>query len=194
MKKMLVLILSLMIASSAMAVVDTDNDMLGIYFDMAADSNCLTGLAPYAQAPAYVIMTNPTNDLIGGFEFGYDIVGNALVLETVFTSPQALDVGGPGNHIVGLGSPMATSEATVLATLTVLNTDTAGAPVFFALHGSNPSSIDPALPTVLYGQGQLMTLGTSTLPGTYNAVINGECGDVVDTDATSLDSFKSLYR
>ncbi len=193
MKKMLVLLLSLLVASSAMAVVDTDDDMMGIYFDETADINCLTDVAPYSQIPTFVIMTNPTNDFIGGFEFGYTVDGDATVLSS--TLPEnSIDVGGPGNHIVGLGGPLPTSEATVVVSLNVMYMNTAGAPVSFVLHGSNPSSLNPELPTILYGEGQLMSLGTSTLPGTMTALINGVCEDVVDTDETSFGNLKSLYR
>ena len=193
MKKMLVLLISLLVASSAMAVLDGDADMLGIYFDENADVNCLTGVLPYAQLPAYVIMTNPTADFIGGFEYGYTIDGEGMVLLTTLPG-NSIDVGQPGNHIVGLGSPMATSEATVLVSMNVMYMSTTMGPLSFTLHGSNPSSINPALPTILYGDGQLMTLGTSTLPGTVNALINGVCEEVVDTEATSLEGLKSLYR
>ena len=192
MKKMLVLMLSLMVASSAFAVIDADPDMLGIYFDEAADVSC-TSATPYATVVTYVIMTNPSNATIGGFEFGYDVDGAAQVLSTVFP-PNALDVGSAANHIVGLGAPLETTEATILATISVLNMDAAMGPIYFSLHGSNPSSIDPMLPTILFGQGNLMTLGTSTLPGTFSAVINGICEDVVATEETSFDALKSLYR
>lgn len=193
MKKMIFLLLSLLVASSAFAVMDEDPNTLGMYFDMNANSNCVQGIAPYNSVDMYVILTNPEMPSVGGFEFGYTVDGNVIVLTTVF-SGQALDVGGPGNHIVGLGAPLMTSEATVLATMSLLYSDTTMAPVYFSLHGTEPSSIDPALPTLLFGQGELMTLGTSTLPGTFNATINGVCEDVVATEETSLDALKSLYR
>ncbi len=193
MKKMLILLLSLFVASSAFAVVDQDPNMLGLYFDLNGDSNCLEGVAPYATVDMYVLLTNPTMPTIGGFEFGYDVTGSAITLGTVFEG-SALDVGGAGNHIVGLGSPLETSEATLLGTISVLYTDGTLAPVYFTLTGTQPSSIDPMLPTLLYGDGILMTLGTSTLPGTYSATINGVCEDVVAVEETSLDAVKSLYR
>ncbi len=193
MKKMIILLLSLFVASSALAVVDEDPNMLGIYFDLSADTPCIEGVAPYDQMPGYVILTNPTPESIGGYEFGYLVEGNAIILGVVMEG-TALDVGGAGNHIVGLGEPLMTSETTLLATMTVLYTDTTMAPVLFTLSGTQPSSIDPMLPTILYGDGVLMTLGTSSLPGTPCALINGICDDVVTTENTTFDSFKSLYR
>jgi len=193
MKKMLVLMMSLLVASSAMAVIDADPDMLGIYFDENADVNCLTGITPYSQFPGYVIMTNPSNAFIGGFEYGYTLAGNGMVLSTTLPA-SSIDVGAAGNHIVGLGAPMATTEATILVTMNVMYMDTTMGPFSFTVHGSNPSSIDPALPTILYGDGDLMSLGTATLPGTVTALINGICEEVVDTNETSFDNLKSLYR
>ena len=193
MKKMLVLLLSLLVASSALAVIDGDDNMMGFYFDETADANCITGVAPYAQIPVYVIMTNPSVDAIGGFEFGYDLIGDATVLSTTLPANN-IDVGYPGNHIVGLGSPLNTTEATIVATLNLMYMSTTSAPVSFTLHGSNPSSINPELPTILLGDGSLMTLGTSTLPGTMTAMVNGVCEDVVDTEDTNFGNLKSLYR
>ena len=42
MKTLLVLVLSCFMAFSALAVIDPDQDMLGIYFDLEADYNCIT--------------------------------------------------------------------------------------------------------------------------------------------------------
>ncbi len=193
MKKRVVLLLSLFVASSALAIVDNDPNMLGIYFDLNADITCLEDVTPYAQVPAYVILTNPTFEFLGGYEFGFQVEGNAIILSAIMEG-QALDVGSAGNHIVGLGEPLLTSEITLLSTLTVLYSDTALAPVLFFLGGTDPSSLDPMLPTILYGEGELMSLGTSSVPGSPCAVINGVCEDVVATDNTTLDSLKSLYR
>lgn len=193
MKKLVVLLMVSLIASSAFAVVDPDPDMVGMYFDPMADTYCFTA-APYATVIAYMILTNPTMDAIGGFELGYHFTGAAMVLSTTFTNPQALNVGGPDNMIVGFGSPQVCSEATVLATLSVLYMDTTMGPVYFYLTGTEPSSIDPTLPTLLMTDDSLVTAGLSTLPGTAGATINGICGDIVDTEDASWDGVKSLYR
>lgn len=195
MKKLVMLLMaSLLVASTAFAVVDEDPDMLGIYFDLSADVACVEGVAPYATVETYVVLTNPSFDELYGIEFGYDKTANLTVLSTTWADPAVTDVGSPGNHIVGFGSPWETTEATVIATLSVLYLETGGAPASFSLKGSNPSSIDPMLPTVLLAAGELRTLGTSTLPGAVSAVINGACEDVVATDTATFDAVKSLYR
>jgi hypothetical protein len=195
MKKLVMLLMaSLLVASTAFAVVDEDPDMLGVYFDLTADTACLEDVAPYTTIATYVIMTNPSFDMLYGVEFGYDKTDNLTVLSTDFTVQQVTDVGSPGNHIVGFGAPQECSEATVIATMSVLYLETTGAPASISLTGSNPSSIDPMLPTVLMAGGELMTLGTSTLPGEASAIINGACEDVVATDSATFGAVKSLYR
>jgi len=193
-KLILMLMASLLVASTAFAVVDQDPNMLGIYFDGEADVTCVNGLNPYEQVTAFVCLTNPDFSELFGFEFGYDIVGSALVLDTAFSNPEALDVGANGNHIVGFGSPSPTAMVTPLAALTILYSDTTMAPVSFNITGTNPSSNDLGLPTMLLDGGVLMTTGYSTIDGVSAAVINGVCEDVVATDEVTFDSIKSLYR
>jgi hypothetical protein len=193
MKKLLVLVLAMAFAGSAFAVVDPDPNMVGIYFDMSADTYC-TNAAPYGTVPAYLMLTNPDFDALYGFEVGYTFEGNGMVLSTVFANAQALDVGGPGNHIVGFGAPSDTQPATLLATLSFLYMATDMSPVVFNLMGTDPSSNTEGLPTMLLAGGQLKTTGFSTIDGMYCAVINGVCEDIVDTDDMSFDGVKSLYR
>jgi hypothetical protein len=195
MKKLVLLLMaSMLVASSAFAVVDQDPDMVGMYFDPTADTTCLTGVVPYAQVAAHVILTNPSFDYLYGFEFGYDVTGNAMILSSTFENPQALDVGEGQNFIVGFGSPSACSEATVLVNMTIMNMNVTPEPISFNLRASNPSSNDLGLPTMLLANGQLLPVGYNTLDGNIVAVINGTCDDVVATDATTFDAVKSLYR
>ena len=94
--------------------------------------------------------------------------------------------------IWGFSSPLPTSEATILATQIYLNMDSELGPVTFHLHGSNPSSVDPAYPTLLLPDFELMVTGLSTTGGP-SAQINGNCG-VVAAERMSFDAVKSLYR
>jgi hypothetical protein len=195
MKKMgIFLFASLLFASTAFAVIDQDPNMLGLYFDLTADTNCMQDVGQNDMVMAYVMLTNPTFEELHGFEFGYDVTGNAMVINTALANPQALDVGSLGNHIVGFGSPTICTEATLLVTLTVLYMDSAMAPVSFDLGDSYPSSNDLGLPTLLLADSVLMPVGFSTMDGSNVAVINGLCEDVVATDKASFDSVKSLYR
>ncbi len=193
MKKLIVLLMAMLIATSAFAIVDPDDNMMGFYFDTEADFPCVSGVAPYATVDMYLVMTNMTSDELYGFEVGYTIEGDAMVLSTNFDNPSVIDVGEAGNHIVGFGAPTVTAPVTFLATLSVMYMNAGGAPVGFTMHGTIPSSIDPAYPVILLAGGELLSVGLSAETG-YGAEINGAECSVVATDNVSFDSVKSLYR
>jgi len=193
MKKLLVLVVAMAMATSAFAIVDGDTNMVGFYFDGEADVMISNGNAPYSQVSLFLCLTNPDFAELYGFEAGYTIEGSALVLNTAFANPQALDVGGPGNHIVGFGAPSPCAPVTLLATLTVLYSDTTMAPVAFNLHGTDPSSNELGLPTMLLANGVLITTGYSTIDGVACAGSNYDM-EIVATDEVTFDSVKSLYR
>jgi hypothetical protein len=73
MKKLVVLLLASLVATSAFAVLDPDPDMMGIYFDTNADNNCLTSPSgvPFS---AYLILTNTTAPAINAYELGLTVV------------------------------------------------------------------------------------------------------------------------
>jgi len=192
MKKLVVLLMAMLVATSAFAIVDPDDNMMGFYFDLEADNPCVDGIAPYSQVPMHLVMTNMTADALYGFEAGYTMEGNGMVLATVFANPSVIDVGSAGNHIVGFGAPSMTAPVTLLATLTVMYMDTTMGPLDFMLHGTTPSSINPEFPVVLLADGELLSVGLSAAVGAVSE-INGGC-TVVATDNVSFDSVKSLYR
>lgn len=191
MKKLVFLLMALLVASSAFAVVDPDPNMMGMYFDLSADTVCINA-SPFTPQTAYLIVTNPSFDALYGFEAGITLEGTGLVTGVTFANPQALNVGTPTNMIVGFGAPSATSEATLLATIAMFYTDATGGALGFRLHGTEPSSMDPAFPVVLLAGGELMSYGLSAADGLV-AQINGDCA-VVATEEISFDSVKSLYR
>jgi hypothetical protein len=195
MKKLVVLLMaSLFIAGSALAVVDTDSNQVGIYFDDTADTFCLSGLMPYTPFTGYVMLTNPEWDSIGGFEFGYDIMGSYFLTNTVLP-PQAIDVGEGNNHIVGLGAPLVCTPATPLVVWSFVYAAVDGSGLEFFIHDSTPASLPGGYPVILLADatGTLVQVGTSTELGTVNAIVNGEC-TVVAEEETSFGSLKSLYR
>jgi hypothetical protein len=199
MKKLLVLVLTMVMASSALAVVDSDANMIGLYFDTTADSPCVTA-NPYQAVPMYAILTNPSFDLLYGFEFGYTYEGNIFITAKTYVYPegQFVDVGGSfTNFLCGYTVPYATTEATMLVTLNVVYADVTMAPVTFHMTHANPSSDvtpeDGILPMVLLAGGELMNVGYSTEGGLVAAQINGTCAPVA-TESMSFDSVKSLYR
>ena len=80
MKKLVVILSCLLMASSAFAVADADPDGIGIWFDLTADTNYVD--APvYAQVMTYLIISNPTTNSIAGWECSlvFDMVGLSVL-------------------------------------------------------------------------------------------------------------------
>jgi len=192
MKKLVVLLMAMIVATSAFAIVDEDTNSMGFYFDTEADQPCAENVAPYATTMMFLVVTNPDFDNLYGFEAGYTMTGPGQVLSTEFLNPQALNVGQADNMIVGFGTPTETSPVTTVAAISVLYMSTTNEPLTFVLHGTEPSSIDPAYPVFLLADGQLITGGLSTVEGNSSEINNGCL--VVATEEMSFDSVKSLYR
>ncbi len=204
MKTLLVLVLSCLMASSAFAVIDPDPDMLGIYFDMNADDNCMF---VEANTPffAYLILTNSTAPAINAYEFSfYNCVCTGLESNLFMMSSNiahGADVGGidvgthtpiSGEYIVGLAESIPTTEATILHSwqymlLAVL-------PVQMFIGPSPVPSLPGGLPVVQNAEGSiLMTVGTSTGgPDIPVATLNTDC--VVAIENVSWGDVKALYR
>ena len=51
MKKLVVLLLASLVATSAFAVIDPDPNMMGVYFDRNADQNCSTVRPVFRSSP-----------------------------------------------------------------------------------------------------------------------------------------------
>ena len=188
MKKLLVLVLAMTIASSAFAVVDPDTNSLGFYGDLTADTVEMTATM-YSSVNVYLIMTHPDFVTLHGIEYGYEMVGTAMVGNPGFSVP-VVDIGTPGNHIVGFSTPIPTSEATVVSTTSFfLMSDT----LSLTLTGVVPSSIDNPMQAAVVGpNSSLFGLGDSTGFGNVNFLINAT--GVVATENVTFDAVKSLYR
>ena len=170
----------------------SQTDVIGFYFDPGAESNCIES-APYATVPVHLVLTNPAMDHLFGYEFGYTVAGSYLISGTTLMGGSPIDVGGyPGNHIVGLGVPLAPDGATVLATLSVFVMD--DQQIQFALHGADPPSIPeyPELPVLLLADYIQQNPVLSVPAGIPSARINGQCNG--ETDEDSWDGVKSLYQ
>jgi hypothetical protein len=200
MKKLLVLVLTMVMATSAFAVIDDDPNSVGIYFDLNADTVRLGNVGPNSQVPVYFILTNPEIEELNGFELSYSVEGGSyFALSHVFENPQALNIGDPtaGVFIVGYGIPTIPTEATLLMTATILYLG--GENLEFTLSGTTPSSMgNPLLPGILGANSVIYFGGDSTDIGNVNAVMGmgplDGLPDVVATEPASFDSVKSLYR
>ncbi len=192
--KNLVISVALMLILGMPALAQVDQNYLGLYFDTLGDQNCLevSTVTPYVPMNLYLLLMNPDFDSLYGFEAGLTIEGPVLILSVDFAVDEALNVGTNDNMIVGYGVPQTTSQATLLATFSLLYSSVSMEPVCFRLHGTTPSSIDPQYPTLLLADGVLMMAGVD--PGPYGdcTAMIGEC--VSATEECTFESLKALYR
>ena len=205
MKKLVVLLLASLVATSAFAVIDPDPNMMGIYFDRNADENCFNGPSsvPFFT---YLILTNPTPQAVNAYELGVEIVVPAGMEGMLFqlasniadNAVPGIDVGvnGPlgGDYIVGLGSPIPAMPATILHSWQHMQL--AVFPMEFYLGAASIPSIAGDYPVVQDADGSvLFQCGQSTGgPEFPVAVVNGTGPCPVGVEEASFGSVKSLFR
>jgi hypothetical protein len=185
------------LAPDTLAVIDPEPDTIGIYFDQNADSG---GSFVGANIPftAYVILTNPTEFEIWGFEFGYEIItsGDPSAFFRLSTElpAQSIDLGDSseilsGDYVVGMAIPLPSTAAVTLVQWTFLMTTN----MFVSLE-MTPSRI-PSLP----GDLPAYEVGGTIVPlriggGCFNGVaqVNESCPLASETQ--SFGNVKALYR
>ncbi len=203
MKKLVVLLLVSLMATSAFATIDPDPNMIGIYFDMNADVNC-TAAAASTPFFAYVFVTNVSHDQVYGVEYGYRVETvpagqDAMLFRLAEILPAgALNVGNStdkmvGDYIMGFATPVPGAGANVLvATWQYMLL----APMGLDMHigPAVVESIPDGLPSLEIG-GVIVPLGVSTGDpslGIPAATVNGDCPVAIEN--ASFGSVKSLFR
>ncbi len=189
-KVLLFLISALLLAGVALAVIDEDDNVIGLYFDTDADSDCLEAVSTNSQVPCYIVLTRPTFSDLYGFELGFQYGSELIHLGTTFANSQALNLGADGNLVVGFGSPTYTSDATLLATLNMMYIDISNTPTTLTLSGSDPSSLDPAYPSVLLAGGEIISTGLHE--SAFGFQMNGSCS--FENNPAAWGEVKSVYR
>jgi len=203
MKKLVVLLLVSLMATSAFATIDPDPDMIGVYFDETADVNCLTQ-GSGAGFFVFVVITNPTAPEVWGVEFGYRVATvpagqDASLFRLAEQLPSgALNVGNAsdkmlGDYIIGFATPFpgAGNNVTVVSWQYMM---LAAMGLEYYIGPSEVESIPDGLPAYEIG-GEIAPLGVSTghpALGVPAATVNGDC--VVATEDVSFGSVKSLFR
>jgi hypothetical protein len=206
MKKLVVLLLASLIASSAFAVVDPDPNSCGVYFDVTADNNCYT-IGASIPFYAYVILTNTTAPSISAYEVGYRNVVPAGMEAMLFRlnsliangAVSGLDLGDSsnileGDHIVGLASPIVASPAVVLHAWQFMLLSPALTMEMF-IGSASQSSIPGPFPVVLNADTSTLfqTALSTGSPDLPVATVNiADC--VVGVEDVSFGSVKSLFR
>ena len=201
MKKWLMLLMASLVATSAIAVIDPDPDMMGIYFDLDANDNCLT-IGTNTPFFAYLILTNTTAPAINAYELGLDIVipdGLENMFFRLYSAPNDPDIcfgGNPGplggDYIVGLPVPFPAEPAIILHIWIYMLL--APMPVEMYIHSASTPSIPGDFPVVQNAEGNiLMQVGLSTGgPDIPVATVNTDC--VVGVEEVSFGSLKALFR
>lgn len=198
MKRLGMLLIVMLMASSAFAVIDPDPNMMGLYFDLNADTN---SFAATVNVPfmAYLMLTNPTYADVSGFEAGYEVVVPAGMEGLYFRLNEDLQgglnvaVGNTallGEYVVGWPAPRTTSAATVLVAWQMMLIAPMQVEVF--LGPSNSPSVDNGLPALEIG-GSIVSLGLSTGGAEIPvARVNG-AGPIAE-EFSSFGGVKALFR
>jgi len=169
MKKLIVILaLTCLTTSMAYAINDSGDNSLGVYFDAPEfNVNCLD-YQTSVPSNMYFVLANCTEELIGGFEFGWafdpDPAGMYFILGTVLP-PNALNIGDDQNFIVGIGSPYPSDVATVLVEMSLLFL-APGIIADITVGPSEPASIDGEAAFVS-GNSELFAMNYSTFDGVF---------------------------
>lgn len=120
MKKLLAVFAVALIASGAMAQVDSDPDGLGVYFDVNGMTYETATVAPFSPVSAYLLLTNPSAPAgVSGWEAVVNVNGGAVGASWVLAA--GLNVTAAPVFQVGIGTGAAAlpaAPAVLLATWT----------------------------------------------------------------------------
>ena len=196
MKKLVMFVSLVTLVFGAGLALAQENDTMGLFFDLYGQDACLDAdnIAPYTMFDLYLLLLNPSYPELLGFEVGMTVEGPAMMISANIANPQFIDIGSPGNHVVGFGSPMELEAINHLITFEMMYMGTAADAVCFILHGSEPSSVDPLYPTALYNGEVLVPLGIENIYENCSALIDPVFCDITPTDSATWDSLKSMYR
>ncbi len=192
----LVLFAILVVASSAFAQLDPDDDGIGLYFDPCACVNCLP--LDVGFHTAFLVITHPTSPGgVGGWEAEFTTVGPAAVTSFALEGNAVNAATRPNEYIVGCTEPLYnpyTYPAIVVAILEIYieNTDS---PVNFYIDGIYYHTMDDKVPAYIDGGDYNIAKPLQQSTGGPDfpvATVNGECA--VDVDTESWGGVKALYR
>lgn len=199
MKTLLSLVALLCLPSLALAIPDTDPDVMGIYFDpdyLIEE----TYAPPFTPFTAYVVLLNPFQGAINGFEFGYDHWvppgSESLVFRTATNFPPGIIIINPpidplvGSYWISLPHPLPAQESVVLLSWEyMLMAD--GLVMHMGLTGAEFPTIPGGLPGYWGPDGTSPAGYAETCFGT-GARVNEFCP--LPVEPQSWGSLKGLYR
>ncbi|MBK8167345.1 MAG: hypothetical protein IPK64_15490 [bacterium] len=192
MKKLLTIcVLVALSAGAAHAGLDPDGDSMGIYFDPAGNSNCITaGL--FTPVNAYLLLANPTAPT-DGFGCTLTLQGGPHFVLSVLLARGGLDVDASANgYMVATTAPYPVfADHSELLTMSVMLQGPT--PLYFFI-GPNGEGTPACRRPVVGGPGGERCCGVSSgdvlLPV---ASVNGAGCPVAD-ESSSFGAVKALYR
>ncbi len=196
MKNSFIALMTVALVGGALAQVDPDVDMMGIYFDQHANDVC-SDLPLYTPTDLYICITNASSSSgISGWEASVTINPAPAIPPTYsLLGTGALNVSAAPDFIVGLATPIpwSTSISVARITVTMLTAD----PIFFILDRAATGSFGN-FPGYAAGDdpGHLQSCGFSVGAADICAVGNmGEedCG-VLPADDDTWGGVKALFR
>ncbi|MDX2472548.1 MAG: hypothetical protein QNL91_02475 [Candidatus Krumholzibacteria bacterium] len=178
------------------ALAGAQTNEVGIYADPFGGSSELFG-PPDVPFNAYVVLTNPSNIPVWGFEFGYTMALNdpsALFRLQNVLPPVAIDVGDnsnllSGDYVVGLATPLISDVAMVLVTWQFMLTSPQT--VFMELGPSRIPSLPYDLPAYEAG-GTIVPMTLAPTCWGTRIHVNESCPLPVEEQA--FGAVKALYR
>nr|MEE4267026.1 hypothetical protein [Candidatus Krumholzibacteria bacterium] len=183
---------ALLWAFPAHAILDPTPDLFGFYFDELADLNCQDGVVPFTQVTMYAIYTNPTVPEIVGFEFGMDVSGSALILQTNIPGYPFWDPIENVPYVVLLGQPRPLQPVNSLVVFTMLYIDVGVGPVHFMMRQADAPSGPWDVPGVILPGGEFFPVNVLNGQGNITAAINEDC--IVPVQETTWSAVKAIYR
>ena len=201
----LVALASLLVASSALAVVvpDEGEDSLGLYFDNAGVMENTTTATMAEQVPFYIVLAGVSAPSVAAWELSLDWVGGSVILDPGLP-PDGVNFATVPMYIVGLGTPVPPDADgnLVLAMPVIMVLDEV---VDFYAGPSTPATLDPPRPA--YANGADLS---DIRPMDYSVDANGQHVDddgwctlviasingeaAVATEDATWSSVKGMYR
>jgi hypothetical protein len=180
------LITSLLVALLAVPALAVDS--MGI--SAAMDTHETTVLVePGTPFDFYIVLLDPSSELIGGYECGLSFVGDTPIVLGVSGPNGWTNFGGPTNHLVGYTEPLPAGPVTVLCTVNALVT-AAPFEALVQMGPAEPSSFDGQGPGYSDGENpDILVLCDVPEDGIVGIITT----EVVATEASTLTDVKNLF-
>jgi hypothetical protein len=192
MRMLMTFVLVLAVAGPAWAQERCDENLLGVYFDPLGDTFCQEWVPLYTPFPMYAVLTDPTVPEISGFEFGMETPPGLTLLAVQTLCNPFWDPIENIPYVVGCGSPVPVSQATVLVQFQFMALGTATEPIHFLVHGSEYPTLPSGVPALWLPDGQALPLHIRGGPDGPTAMLFADC--TVDTEPATWGAVKATYR